>query len=252
VEAYFFTTKHFSMKEATLQNNSDVARQNLLEYFDTHDVKYVAENGVFRNMSTGEVYTGRAEIGAMLHYMYKVAFEASMERTKFVINDDNALVEGYFVGTHIGEFQGLPATRKKVRAPMCITYSIKDEMINEARIYFATDIMARQLGVTPPKLRSTFLVRDIFQLKFGQFREARKLMQEATEKNMFPESTQMRVLTDFTGDSYRLIMEEGFDSLGEYELSLNSGLKTPDWQGWYDRFKPLVEKSHREILKQIL
>jgi predicted ester cyclase len=240
------------MKEATLHDIPDTSRQNLLEYFDTHDVKYVSENGVFRNMSTGEVYTGRAEIGAMLHFMYKVAFEATFERTSFLINHDVAHVEGYFTGTHIGEFQGLPATKRKVRAPMSISYSISDNMITEARIYFSTDIMARQLGVTPHKLRSTYFVRDIFYLKFGQFREARKLMQEATEKNMFPESTQMRVLTDFTGDSYRLIMEEGFDSLGEYEISLSSGLNTPDWQNWYERFKPLVERSHREILKQIL
>ena len=46
--------------------------------------------------------------------------------------------------------------------------------------------------------------------------------------------------------------EEGFDSLASYEQSLTSSMKTDEWQAWYERFKPLVERSHREILKQIL
>jgi len=60
------------------------------------------------------------------------------------------------------------------------------------------------------------------------------------------------VLTDFTGDAYRLIFEEGFDNLADYEISLSSSMKTEEWQKWYERFKPNVERSHREILKQVL
>jgi hypothetical protein len=77
-------------------------------------------------------------------------------------------------------------------------------------------------------------------------------MDEAKSKNMFPEGKNMRMLTDFTGDSYRLIMEEGFDSLGEYEKSMSTGMNEKDFQQWYERFKPLVESSYREILKQVM
>ena len=66
-----------------------------------------------------------------------------------------------------------------------------------------------------------------------------------------PETQQMRVLTDFTGDSYRLIFEEGFDNLADYEVSLSSSMKADEWQQWYEKFKPHVESSHREILRQI-
>lgn len=96
-----------------------------------------------------------------------------------------------------------------------------------------------------------YIVRDIFQLKFGHYKDVKALMDEALAKNMFPEAKQMRILTDFTGDSYRLIMEEGFDSLGEYEEMLTSGMAEADWKTWYENFKLHVESSHREILKLI-
>ena len=49
------------MEEVTLQKEAlSQTRQNLKNYFETHDVnKYVAEDAVFRNLGTGETYTGR-------------------------------------------------------------------------------------------------------------------------------------------------------------------------------------------------
>jgi len=97
-----------------------------------------------------------------------------------------------------------------------------------------------------------YIVRDIFQLKFAHYREVKALFDEANESNMFPDNPARRVLTDFTGDSYRLILEMGFESLGEYEKSLTSEMATHEWQNWYMRFKEHAASSHREILKQIM
>jgi len=62
-------------------------------------------------------------------------------------------------------------------------------------------------------------------------------------------SKSFRLLSDFTGDSYRLIMEEGYDSLNEYEKALSSGMGHADFKAWYTRFKEFALSSHREILK---
>jgi len=97
-----------------------------------------------------------------------------------------------------------------------------------------------------------YIVRDIFHLKFGHYKDARALLDEAKNNKMLPDAQNMRVLSDFTGDSYRLIMEEGFDSLEDYEKSLGSDMNQQEWQQWYERFKPHVESSHREILKQVM
>ena len=68
------------MEEMLVQNETlSLTERNLLAYFETHDVKYVTEDARFKNLSTGEVHTGRAEIGAMLHFIYHVAFDAKAE-----------------------------------------------------------------------------------------------------------------------------------------------------------------------------
>lgn len=243
------------MEEKTIQKTTSASvEQNVLAYFETHDLQYIAEDAVFKNLGTGEVHKGRAEVGAMLHYMYHVAFDAKAEIKSFIITEDKALMEAVFKGKHIGEIAGIKPTNKDVSVPFAVSYDIKDGLIQEARIYMLGDVMMQQLGVSmqASKSKTTFVVRDIFQLKFGHFRDAKILLQEATEKNMLPEAQQVRVLTDFTGDAYRLIFEEGYDNLADYEISMSSSMKTADWQEWYERFKPHVERSHREILKQVI
>lgn len=241
------------MEETILQKQAST-QNNVLAYFETHDVNYLTEDAVFKNLSTGETYTGRAEIGAMLHYIYHVAFDAKAEITNYIITEDKALLEGIFKGRHTGEIGGIAATHKEVSVPLSVSYTLRDGKISEGRIYMLNDVLMQQLGVTAPssKQKTNFLVRDIFQLKFGHFRDAKKLLEEAMEKSMMPETQQTRVLTDFTGDSYRLVFEEGFEHLADFEISLSSSMKTEEWQQWYERFKPHVERSHREILKQVM
>lgn len=97
-----------------------------------------------------------------------------------------------------------------------------------------------------------YIIRDIFKLKFGQYKDAKKLLEEAYSNGLLPEAKSSRILTDFTGDSYRLIFEEGYDSLADYEKSLTSSMQEDAWKRWYDKFKSHVDTSHREILKQIM
>ncbi|MBA2248617.1 MAG: hypothetical protein H0W12_00330 [Chitinophagaceae bacterium] len=97
-----------------------------------------------------------------------------------------------------------------------------------------------------------YIIRDIFHLKFGHFKDAKALFDEAKTKNMLPVAQSLRMLSDFTGDAYRLIMETGFNSLADFEKSLTGGMAQGDWQQWYEKFKSHVETSHREILKEVM
>lgn len=99
--------------------------------------------------------------------------------------------------------------------------------------------------------KTNFVVRDIFNLKFGHYKDAIALIDEATKSNLMPPGPSMRVLTDFTGDAYRLILEQGFNTLADYEKSLSSELNAAAWKDWYEKFKPHVESSTREILKWV-
>jgi hypothetical protein len=240
--------------EKTMQGPAALTRaqQNMLDYFKTHDVKYVAEDGVFRILGTGETYRGRAEIGAMLHFMYHVAFDARAEPSSYIITEDKAVVEGLFKGRHIGEIHGIQPTQKEVSVPMAVTYDLKDGLIQEARVFMLTEVLREQLGVSAAAPKVAYITRDIFHLKYGHYRDVKELLDEARKEGLMPDGKAQRVLTDFTGDAYRLILEEGFDSLAEFERDLSSELMKDGWQQWYKRFKEHIESGHREILKQIL
>ncbi len=124
---------------------SAATMQNMEAYFKTHDVKYVAEDAVFINLGTGERTEGRKAIGDMLHYIYHVAFDAKAEVTHSLVTEDKAVLEGFFIGKHINDFAGIPATQKNVRVPLCVSYDLENSLIKEARIYMLGDVMMKQL-----------------------------------------------------------------------------------------------------------
>ncbi len=122
------------------------AIENVEAFIKTHDVIYVAENAVFKNMSTGEEIIGRNAIAVLLNYLYHVAFEAKAIVNNIVITKDHALLEATFSGKHIGEFAGIAATGNQVNVPLCVTYDLnEDGLIQYGRIYMLTDVMMHQL-----------------------------------------------------------------------------------------------------------
>ena len=114
-------------------------------FFETHDAKYVAEDAVFTNMSTGEETKGRDAIAGMLHYMYHIAFDATAEIKNTIITEEKALLEADFKGKHVGEFAGLQPTNKEVNVPLCVSYNLEDGLIKQARIYMLADVLMQQL-----------------------------------------------------------------------------------------------------------
>ncbi len=97
-----------------------------------------------------------------------------------------------------------------------------------------------------------YIIRDIFHLHHGSGKEAKLLLDEAYSKGLLPDAKSARILTDFTGDSCRLIFEEGHDSLAEYETWLSEKANTMRWEKWYKKFKPLILRSEKEIMKQLM
>ena len=96
-----------------------------------------------------------------------------------------------------------------------------------------------------------YIVREIFYLQFGRYKDAKVLIDEAMKGGLMPQTTGNRVLTDFTGESYRLIFESSYVSLADFEKELAKDMGSADWKGWYEKFKALVRHSEREILKQV-
>ncbi len=96
-----------------------------------------------------------------------------------------------------------------------------------------------------------YIVREIFQLQFGRYKEAKALLDKGVKDGVLSPPQGSRILTDFTGEGYRLILESPYRSLGDYEADMKKGMNNEGWSGWYDQFKMLIRNSDREILKQI-
>ena len=61
--------------------------------------------------------------------------------------DEAIVVEGTFLGTHLGTWRGLPATGRRVAFPMLIVFPFEGEHMLGERLFFDLGTPLRQLGV---------------------------------------------------------------------------------------------------------
>ncbi len=124
-------------------------RETVLGYLKSEhgDVSKLANDVTFTLMATGQDTRGPEAVLGMLQYLYHVAFNVNFIPRVMLFGESNAMVEGDFTGKHIGEFNGIPATGKDVRVPLCIVYDVLDKKITRARIYFELPALLSQLGV---------------------------------------------------------------------------------------------------------
>lgn len=123
-------------------------RRAVERYVDSQhsDLSMMADDVVFTNMATGDEHRGREGLKQMLHYVYHVAFEAHAETKSLIVTDGKAVLEADFVGKHIAEFAGVPATGKTVRVPLCVVYDLERDQIKRGRVYFEVPAFLKQVA----------------------------------------------------------------------------------------------------------
>ncbi len=124
-------------------------RAALLGYLEGHDASGLAENAVFTDMSSGQSWRGREEIAGMLDGMYHHLFDARAETKNLIVDDDHAVLEADFIGRHIGEFAGVPATNKEVNVPLAVIYDFRDGQIVAGRVFWTVPVFLAQVGAMP-------------------------------------------------------------------------------------------------------
>jgi steroid delta-isomerase-like uncharacterized protein len=124
-------------------------RETMLRYIKSEhsDASMMAEDVTFTIMATGQEHHGRDGVLGMLTYFYHIAFDATAATRVMLVGENNAMVEGDFIGKHIGEFAGIPATGKDVRVPLCVVYDLENDEIKHGRVYFEMPALLQQLGV---------------------------------------------------------------------------------------------------------
>jgi steroid delta-isomerase-like uncharacterized protein len=138
-----FTAINCKSREVTLESTKKV----MCQYIDSEhtDVSIMSDDVVFTHMATGEEHHGPDSVLQMLNYMYHVAFNAKAETKNEFYAEGKAVIEADFVGTHIGEFAGIPATNKNVSVPLCVVYDLENNKIKRARVYLEMPVLFKQL-----------------------------------------------------------------------------------------------------------
>lgn len=135
------------MEEMILEKDAlSISKENFENFLATHDVKYLAEDVLYKNLGTGDEFRGRDAVAGMLHFLYHVAFDAQAEITNKIVTEKKAMFEANFKGRHIGEFAGINPTNKEINVPVCVSYDLEDGLIKQGRIYFLVDVLMRQLS----------------------------------------------------------------------------------------------------------
>ncbi len=124
-------------------------RVTMTRYFEDDDAaaSLMTDDVVYTRMATGEEHRGKAAVLAMLNKFYHVSFSGKVETKNIFYADQHAVGEWDYVGKHVGEFEGIAATGKDVRVPLCVVYDLENDKIKRARIYFEMPVLLRQLGM---------------------------------------------------------------------------------------------------------
>jgi len=124
---------------------TEQTRKVLEAYWTSHDPKYVAADAVFTMLPTGEEIRGRDAIARHLDEFYNKSLTAHAEVVNSIFADNKGLLEAMVVGTHTGEFGGIPATGKSVRVPLAVSYEVEGGLIRRARIYLMANVLFDQI-----------------------------------------------------------------------------------------------------------
>lgn len=97
-------------------------------------------------MGTDRVIRGRDAARTAITYVHQQAFRTHITAGAIVYGDANAMLEARFEGTHIGEFEGVPASGQAVDVPYAVAYDLRGDRISALRLYFPLDLLMRQIA----------------------------------------------------------------------------------------------------------
>lgn len=98
------------------------------------------------------------------------------------------------------------------------------------------------------------VVRDIFQIKFGQAKQATDLWKQVlvVMKGAKNAPASSRLLTDLAGPAYyTIVFESTFESLTQWEQFHVGARSNAAWRDLYAKIVPLTESGRREILSVV-
>ena len=94
-----------------------------------------AEDVRWTTVETGDQLQGRETVRDYILALHTQVFEARPEVRNMVVGDGGAFLEADLVGTHTGDFAGVPATGASLRVPYAVAYDLSPDGITALRAY---------------------------------------------------------------------------------------------------------------------
>ncbi|WP_150308235.1 ester cyclase [Planctomonas psychrotolerans] len=108
--------------------------------------QYYAPDILWTTMETGDTMRGRDAVRSFIVALHTRMFDAHPEMRHLAVGDGVAAVEMVFVGTHIGDFGGVPASGSRVRLPYTVFYDVTEAGITELRAYVSIRALIDQIS----------------------------------------------------------------------------------------------------------
>jgi len=120
-----------------------VAREDIAPFF--------SDDVVLELVDVGQAIQGRDAVAGAIVELHEQTFDARPELTHLLVGEGTAAVEAIFVGTHTGEFVGIPATGREVAVPYAVFYDLAEGEITALRIHgFASGLVAALTAEASP------------------------------------------------------------------------------------------------------
>jgi len=106
---------------------------------------FFSDDILWTTMETGDEIRGRDAVRDYIVALHSQLFEATPELRSLAVADGIASLEADFVGTHVAELAGVPATGARVRLPYAMFYDVEGGSITALRAYFPITVLVQKL-----------------------------------------------------------------------------------------------------------
>ena len=104
----------------------------------------------FRDCTSDERHIGHAALRAYTLIINDALPDLKVENVRLTTQGRTVVAEMDFVGTHLGEFMGVPASGRRLRWRNCTVYEVnQDNKIAHERYYFDTGMILAQMRGQP-------------------------------------------------------------------------------------------------------
>jgi steroid delta-isomerase-like uncharacterized protein len=123
-----------------------------IRHENNHDLQGImstfGDSAAYEEQPWNECYEGLDAVRGYYTQLLTALPDLDIDVRRRHVADDAIVLEVIISGTHQGAWRGLPATGRRVRFPLCATYTFTpDDKLAGERIYYDRATVFRQLGL---------------------------------------------------------------------------------------------------------